>query len=450
LSNFKLYIDGTLIDEAFEEHLNQEDNFEISKNWEVTKSFDEADAYLISESLLENASSFKDRVSIDPIICLNPHNHPSEFKIHALDYDALLSVLGEVEPIVERIHHLEQNDVLENGDPFLMGLAFIWSRGKELKPVIDRKFDRGVWYPYFDTNVFDNSSGSETLSFLRNSGFLSTHVLEVAQACPKCGGIVILLRDGCLDCGSVDIIEENLVHHFACGYQASESRFLIQNEELLSELWCPKCHKPLRHYGTDYDKPTVMYRCQKCQHENSETKILGKCMCCDAGFAVEESPRREIKIYELTNLGIKALFEKEVNLFNLRQFLGQYIDVVPFDSFIMLAQKLSHIREDLNLSVLKLSLKDNGGGDIDDELLSDARVMLDVGKNIARHIRKSDSVTIYRGNLYILFVEGEHMGENILMQKEGIKNVLTDDMVDRLVASQMTLQDFLEGYLGKE
>jgi hypothetical protein len=36
------------------------------------------------------------------------------------------------------------------------------------------------------------------------------------------------------------------------------------------------------------------------------------------------------------------------------------------------------------------------------------------------------------------------------MQKEGIKNVLTDDMVDRLVASQMTLQDFLEGYLGKE
>lgn len=450
MSNYKLYIDSDLIDEAFQERLDREKNFEITRNWVVTNELTDADAYLVSEAMLDQSSSFKDRITIEPIICVNPHKQPSEFAIEDLDYDELTQILSDVEPIVDRIHHLEQNDIIEKGDPFLMGLAFIWSRGKALKPIINRRFEKGVWYPYFDTHIFDGSSGSETLSFLRNSGFLSTHVEEVAQACPKCASIMILLRDGCLDCGSVDIIEENLVHHFGCGYQASEARFVIQNEELLSELWCPKCHKPLRHYGQDYDKPTVMYRCQKCLHENSETKILGKCMSCHHTFQGEESPRREIKVYELTNLGTKALFEKEVNLFNLRQFLGQYIDLIPFDSFVMMAQKLRHIRTDLSLSVLKMSLQHHQGGDVDDEILSDARVMLDIGKNIARHIRKSDSVSIYRGNLYILFVEGENINESALMQKEGIQSLLQDTVVNRLVTSQMSVQDFLEGYIGKD
>lgn len=442
---YRLYLDEQLIDDQFQARFERDAEFEISAQWLCTRNVDDADAFLLTEENLKK-SAIADRAGIRPIICLNPQLLAAEFEINDLDYDVLLKQLTELQPIVDRVHHLKKEEVLESGNPYLMGLAFIWSRNKILKPRINSQLKGGVWYPYFDAHDFGGATGHETLTFLRNAGFLSTHVEEIAQSCPKCAGILVLLRDCCQNCGSVNIKEENIVHHFVCGYQAAESRFTVRNEELLSELWCPKCQKPLKHYGVDHDKPSVLFTCGDCGHENAETMVGGKCLTCQTSFPGDDSPRREIMAYEMTNPGIKALFDKEVNIFNLKQFLGQFMDVIPFDALLLVAQKISHIRDDIGTTILKLTLFTPDG---ETDTADDSKVMLEVGKNLSQHVRKSDAVALHRGSLYIMFVGAKHIEKNTLLGKEGIKTLLSDDVVSRLSAVQMSLKEFVDGYLGK-
>jgi GGDEF domain-containing protein len=96
---------------------------------------------------------------------------------------------------------------------------------------------------------------------------------------------------------------------------------------------CPKCKRILKHIGVDYDKPSVMYTCQQCDHEFQDPHIKAKCHDCGADTRVERLVKRQIKKYKLTKLGRDAATGK-YNI-NLKGF-DELSDIINDEYFIRL------------------------------------------------------------------------------------------------------------------
>lgn len=72
----------------------------------------------------------------------------------------------------------------------------------------------------------------------------------VTHVCPKCYDKGMIYQETCPKCGSVDVEEHNMIHHFRCA-NISPERTYVKDGKLI----CPKCLKELHHIGVDYDRP---------------------------------------------------------------------------------------------------------------------------------------------------------------------------------------------------
>ena len=86
-----------------------------------------------------------------------------------------------------------------------------------------------------------------------------TRFIDKIHVCPVCRRSHQLFFECCPKCGSSDIREEPVLHHFRCANVSPESSY-----EWDGELRCPKCKHMLRHIGVDYDKPSSIYTCNAC------------------------------------------------------------------------------------------------------------------------------------------------------------------------------------------
>ena len=251
---------------------------------------------------------------------------------------------------------------------------------------------------------------------------------EIAHSCPRCESIILLFRDACINCDSPHIDEEPLIHHFTCGFQSAESHYLATNEALLNEYFCPKCHKPLRHFGVDYDKPGVIYFCNHCNESNSDTKTVLKCLKCNYMGKGEDSARVNILSYDLSNMGKKALFSHETNIFNGHSLLAKHIAIIPFDVFVLLAKKFTSLRSAPNCSMISIKPKEGQGIQSFDQ----SRGIYEIAKALSARLRKSDSVTYYMGTVFALFTETQGTGSNsdILYKKEDLKKLFDSDFLN--------------------
>ena len=114
------------------------------------------------------------------------------------------------------------------------------------------------------------------IELLQRRHFMRTH------ACSKCGSARLQVYEACPECGSADIAEEILVHHYRCGCQEAESHFIQGNL-----LICAKCRRELNHLGVDYGKPGKICVCRACGAGNSEPSTRFICMDCYAATPVE-------------------------------------------------------------------------------------------------------------------------------------------------------------------
>ncbi len=254
---------------------------------------------------------------------------------------------------------------------------------------------------------------------------------------------MLLLRDSCVNCASQFIQEDILVHHFSCGYQASESQYLVTNDVLLSEYVCPKCRKPLRHYGVDYDKPGVIYHCSQCNHDNSETEVALRCMsCCFTGTA-SDSKRISISSYELSNQGRRTVVSGESNIFNVRRLLRDSLNLVPFDVFSLVLEKLVSLRSCGGTIVLAIEINNQNASL---ESSKDTKILIELGKVVMRNIRKSDTVSLYQGALFVLFadVDMEQVDKIIAKKKADLSEVLEADMLNLLSFKIMDGKEFIQ------
>ena len=73
----------------------------------------------------------------------------------------------------------------------------------------------------------------------------------------------------------IDLAQQPIVHHYRCGWQEPEQRF-IKGRAVI----CPKCRRELRHYGVDYDKPGSVLVCRSCQKAKPDPVVQFVCLDC--------------------------------------------------------------------------------------------------------------------------------------------------------------------------
>lgn len=212
-------------------------------------------------------------------------------------------------------------------------LQLAHSRNKEIKPVPSRTAKLGYTYPLLTVNLdYDNEhTALDILESAEKEGLVNGDFVDYIYSCNNCYNSLLHFRESCPKCQSSHLKIEDLVHHFPCAYVGPVSDFVKSESSEIME--CPKCKRILKHIGVDYDKPSVMYTCQQCDHEFQDPHIKAKCHDCGADTRVERLVKRQIKKYKLTKLGRDAATGK-YNI-NLKGF-DELSDIINDEYFIRL------------------------------------------------------------------------------------------------------------------
>ena len=70
---------------------------------------------------------------------------------------------------------------------------------------------------------------------------------------------------------------------------------------------CPKCGHGLRSVGKDFERPTDLHVCAKCEGLFSEPEVEGLCLKCCKKFPQEERVVRDVLQFQVTAAVVPAL-----------------------------------------------------------------------------------------------------------------------------------------------
>lgn len=187
---------------------------------------------------------------------------------------------------------------------------------KVLRPSPDPTFSGGYFYPevarFFGRSPFD----SDFLGRLASEGVLASSLFDRVRLCPQCLHPALNFREICPNCDSINIVETEAIHHFACGHVAGIDVFRQG-----AELVCPKCHETLRHIGLDYEKPSQHFTCRACEFVFAEPKVDAACLRCGTLSEPSRTVARNISQFELTPLAHQAVEEQQLGGTNLAKLL---------------------------------------------------------------------------------------------------------------------------------
>jgi CheY-like chemotaxis protein len=133
---------------------------------------------------------------------------------------------------------------------------------------------------------------------LCNKTLLKRDFVERFHVCGRCESSRLHVRDVCTKCRSPNLMAEEYLRHFRCGFQASKSEF---SQGL--HLVCPKCRRQLGEIGTDYEPVATMVVCHSCGHADPKADIGMLCLDCDAHYDWGMCHARDAFSYQLTDQG---------------------------------------------------------------------------------------------------------------------------------------------------
>ena len=208
-------------------------------------------------------------IYILPIICLQQAGAQSDSSQRYADvyipYQDFTQRIAEdyvssLAPINRWISTVTQDAISADTNIAFRVLRFMESRDELFKPVTTAQATSGFVYPLLEPLFKQNDVGVlQSLEYLSDQHLVSGEFFSKAHFCGHCDCAFLNFKESCPDCHSVDLKIDELVHHFKCAYTGELSEFK-QGEALV----CPKCERHLRHIGVDYDKPSIVYRCNGC------------------------------------------------------------------------------------------------------------------------------------------------------------------------------------------
>lgn len=195
-------------------------------------------------------------------------------------------------------------------------VRYFASRSYVAEAITTLRSKSGFIYPVLEP-FFGFSDGGvlTTLEYLEQQHLLSGEFHTKARFCNHCESPFLNFKEVCPHCGSADLSVDELVHHFKCGYTAELTDF-----QHAGDLVCPKCDRVLKHIGVDYDKPSIMHRCNSCAHPFQEPDIMTSCFSCGRSTEPENLHHRSIKKYSITSIGRHAA------RFGLESLFGRIIE----------------------------------------------------------------------------------------------------------------------------
>lgn len=146
-------------------------------------------------------------------------------------------------------------------------------------------------------------------------------LVAIVHVCPKCFDKGLIYHETCPKCGSIDIAEQNMLHHFRCANISPEHTYMKSGS-----LICPKCSRELRHIGVDYDRPTTTYNCNKCSINFSNAKMVCECESC-----LTKSNIENLVPIPMNNVSINKRGEKMLAITNDFTYSD---DVAKFDNVL--------------------------------------------------------------------------------------------------------------------
>lgn len=166
---------------------------------------------------------------------------------------------------------------------------------------------------YIDSRIFFQQKLMD-LKFIREKRFVDRVYL-----CPVCSDSHLLFVECCPKCDSSKIHQEPVIHHFRCANISPESTYYFDGE-----LRCPKCKRFLHHIGVDYDTPASVYTCDMCSNTFINSTMRVECTKCGHSSTPEKLVPYDIKEYEFTELGIRAISTDAVKLSVTKNVLVGY------------------------------------------------------------------------------------------------------------------------------
>jgi GGDEF domain-containing protein len=221
----------------------------------------------------------------------------NDFVGEAIDPASIAALRQGFAPILHRLREMPFRSAHEDRAEMTV-LRLAYSRDTAIEARFDPDSRNIVEYPLLGRAPVTRQRLEllADLDLLRRQHFTRTHL------CRRCDSARLHATEVCAACDSADLMEEPIVHHYRCGWQEPESRFAGDRV-----LVCPKCHRELRHYGVDYDKPGTVVVCRCCGKANAEPAVHFTCLDCAAVTPTNEAKTVDWYRYDLTEDGLRSL-----------------------------------------------------------------------------------------------------------------------------------------------
>jgi hypothetical protein len=412
--------------------------------WEITNAAADAEVLCVPKAIRDE--DLKLLLKDDPLKPVIPASDPldaARWQTELRDARAVALRVRELHAAVGRTYA---------DDLYRLALAFAYTRGNRVRARIGSQSvgaiggtEGGRGYGYdCDLALGAAGNGSETAPLLVSlvaSGFLAEHLVEVAHACPSCGSIQLLFRDGCETCASPDVRSVDLVHHFRCGHQGPETVFAARHGLYI----CPKCRRELRHFGLDYDKPGDVTVCGACGHTSAETSVYGRCLSCHAAFPARDAPKLRIFDYTLTGAGMHAVLSGQARMFDPARLLEENLPLMPLDTLILMARKFAALGNRTVVDTLLMTVFLERAIAESQTIGAEIRLLVKIGVELVKLIRETDTAAYDRGNLYLLMPAASRADAEAVQARmmNALRPVFDAAILERLTWRAEAVENFL-------
>lgn len=238
----------------------------------------------------------------------------------------------------------------------LKTLQYIHSRDLDsYSPIPSRNSKLGYIYPMLTENLDFNQEEKafEILEIAEKESLLTSTFIDSFYACNECFNSQLFFRETCPACQSADVFEEEMIHHFPCAYVGPVSDFKTPGD--FRDLICPKCDRELKHIGVDYDKPSTILTCNRCDHIFQDPVVKAKCNNCNTDPAVENLIKMELRSYQITNLGRDAALGNVIIDIDEMDDMMEVIDKTSFQRVLSKEiERMRHIRIESSIAYITL------------------------------------------------------------------------------------------------
>ncbi|GAB1307942.1 hypothetical protein KH5_06250 [Urechidicola sp. KH5] len=410
------------------EQLNDYDGFIINVNEENRVL--EIIKYLRTVKNIKNA--------LKPLFVNSIYKLSKNILDHTDGYISLENLPSYLQPITvmnKRIEQINYSFNLDYTDLLKLKItAFCFTRNAVLEPFPSRKSLIGFEYPFISTLFKEKDELAQVtlLNQMSKDKLLSQSFFDQVHLCKNCNGNYLNIRECCPNCNSIDIEEEDMIHHFVCAHISVESKFKSEDD-----LICPKCYRKLRHIGVDYDKPSSIFKCNSCNTNFQNHGMKSLCIDCNTEQKIDELTPLNLKVFGLTQIGENFLKHGKSLSQNPEKL--DYISIPVFK--ILLNQEITRIKNFGNKSQFVVIEFKNSSLEVLNKKIK-SKLSIEIQSIISSYLKDTDILTSKRFNLYYLLLP-ETKG-NKIERLELIHYNLTKLLNDNIEFNQKPIDIYIQ------